>query len=560
MTEENDNKGELGLASGEHRPGIVIIGAGLAGLFTALKLAPLRVTVVTAGALGVETSSGWAQGGISAALGEGDSPAAHARDTIAAGAGLVDPEIARLLAEEAAARIEDLLNFGVPFDRDAERRLSLSKEAAHSARRVVRVTGDRSGQAIMAALIAAVRKTPSIHVMEHHKLRDLVQTGGRVTGVMLSRDSGADDTVLPPFFLPARAVVLAAGGIGGLYAVTTNPAASNGETLAIAARAGAVIADPEFVQFHPTAINVDIDPAPLATEALRGEGALLVNGRGERFMSAVHADAELAPRDVVARAVHRENMCGRGAFLDCRTSIGSDFPNRFRTVYEKCLAGGIDPVRDLIPVAPAAHYHMGGVHTDATGRTSIDRLWACGEVAATGAHGANRLASNSLLEAVVFAARVAEDIAALPMCCHALDYEKIGARANKGARALPAEDAARVPHVVRQIRKLMAEHVGVVRHADGLELALSEFDGIAREYAAQPQLRNMAEAARMVTVAALARMESRGAHFRIDFPKADPAWQRRTYLSRANLSPAQVAALLSRRSHKQPRLELVAGE
>jgi L-aspartate oxidase len=381
--------------------GVVIVGAGLAGLFTALKLAPLPVTVVSVTPFGQGGSSVWAQAGIAAALSEGDSPDAHAADTIRAGAGIVDETIALLLAREARDRIEDLLRYGVPFDKDLEGHLDFAREAAHGARRILHVKGDTAGRAIMAALTEAARATPSIQVLEGWGARDLVIRDGQVAGIELA---GVDaKPVAPSLVLDAAAVVLATGGSGQLYAITTNPRESRGEGIAIAARAGATIADAEFVQFHPTAINVGRDPAPLATESLRGEGALLINGRGERFMRALHPDAELGPRDIVARGVYREVMSGRGAFLDCR-KIGREFPARFPTVFAACEAAGLDPRREPIPIAPAAHYHMGGVYTDANGRTTIEGLWACGEVASTGAHGANRLASNSLLEAVVFGA------------------------------------------------------------------------------------------------------------------------------------------------------------
>src|SRR6266478_3373555 len=365
---------------------VVIVGGGLAGLFCALKLAPRPVIVISAAPLGQGASTAWAQGGIAAAVAEGDSAEAHAADTVAVGAGLVGETIALALAREASTRIHDLLHYGVPFDRDLEGKLADGREAAHSARRIVHVRGDMAGRAIMSALIETVRKTPSIRVVEGYAAEDLLTLDGAVTGLQFRR---VGDATAKPVTIATRAVVLATGGIGHLYAVTTNPVEASGLGLAIAARAGAVIADPEFVQFHPTAIMVGRDPAPLATEALRGEGATLINDRGERFMQALHPLAELAPRDIVARGV---------------------FAEKFPTVYASCMSAGIDPAKQPIPVAPAAHYHMGGIAVDAHGRTSLRGLWAGGEVSSTGAHGANRLASNSLLEAVVYAARIAEDI------------------------------------------------------------------------------------------------------------------------------------------------------
>ena len=325
---------------GAHGDGIVIVGAGLAGLFTALKLAPMPVTVVSAAPFGKGGSSVWAQAGIAAALAEGDTPEAHAADTITAGAGIVDEEIALLLAREARDRIEDLLRYGVPFDKDLEGHLDLQREAAHGARRVLHVKGDTAGRAIMAALTEAARATPSIQVLEGWGARDLVIRDGRVAGIEVAAVNGG--SFAPGIVLEASTVMLATGGSGQLYAITTNPRESRGEGIAIAARAGAMIADPEFVQFHPTAIDIGRDPAPLATEALRGEGAVLINAKGERFMRAVHPDAELGPRDIVARGVYREVMSGRGAFLDCRKLVPS-LAAHFPALVTVCRSAGHRP-------------------------------------------------------------------------------------------------------------------------------------------------------------------------------------------------------------------------
>jgi L-aspartate oxidase len=525
--------------STELGPGdVVIIGAGLAGLFTALKLAPLPVTVIAAAPLGQGASSVWAQGGIAAAVGEGDSTEAHAADTIAAGAGLVDDAVARLVAAEAPCRIRDLLAYGVPFDRDLAGHFVLSREAAHSRNRVIRVSGDRAGAAIMQALIAAVRASPSIRVLEGYEAEDLIVAEGRVRGVRLIRAPERGNGVWD--LLPASAVVLATGGIGGLYAVTTNPAYARGEALAFAARAGAVIADAEFVQFHPTALDVGADPAPLASEALRGEGAILVNGRGERFMLRVHEAAELAPRDVVARAVFAEVRGGRGAFLDCRAAIGAKFPLAFPTVYAHCRAAGIDPARQPIPVAPAAHYHMGGVATDLRGRTTVEGLWAAGEVASTGLHGANRLASNSLLEAVVLGARVAEDVRALApfsAVAHAAEPQRV-----EGGR--PADPLRRAA-VIARLRKIMTDSVGVVRDAPGLRAALLALRDIEANAGSDSQLADMALAARFVAGTAFARFESRGAHFRSDAPQSVAARALRSHTTLAELDQICAAAAVA---------------
>lgn len=503
---------------------VVIVGAGLSGLFTALKLAPMPVTVISSAPFGNGTSSGWAQGGIAAAVSEGDSARKHAADTIRAGSGIVDADMARRLAEDAPARIEDLLRYGISFDKDLEGRLKLSREAAHSERRIVRVRGDLAGKAIMSAITVAARCAPSIRIIEGYAAHRLTVANGKVVGVDLwPADSLGQGE---PVRLAARAVVLASGGIGQLYRTTTNPKGARGGGLAMAARAGAAIVDAEFVQFHPTALDIGRDPAPLATEALRGEGASLINGRGERFMLQVHEDAELAPRDVVARAVFRETQCGRGAFLDCREAIGRRFAEAFPGINEVCRDAGIDPARDPLPITPAAHYHMGGIHTDADGRTTIEGLWACGEVACTGAHGANRLASNSLLETVVFGARIAEDLSGL-----------LPGRPVLAPSRLPREETARsfdrdaAAAQIGRLRRTMAACVGVVRNRAGLTAALGEIDTLERNDGAPLELRNMALAAKFVTVAALAREESRGAHFRGDYPEAKPALARRRFMA-----------------------------
>ena len=489
------------------RSDIVIVGAGLAGLFLALKLAPRRAVVLSHASLGEASSSAWAQGGLAAALAQGDDPSLHALDTVKAGAGLVDPVIARLIADEGPARVMDLIALGVPFDRSPDGKLKQSLEAAHSRPRVVRVSGDLAGKAIMDALTAAVRAAPHIIVVEDaHAYALCRDANGSVRGVSCVVEG-------EHVMIEGAEVVLATGGIGGLYAVTTNPATALGGGMAMAARAGALIADPEFVQFHPTAIDVGRDPAPLATEALRGEGAKLINSAGEAFVS------ELASRDLVARAIHNEHLAGRGAFLDARAAVGSRFPQHFPTVFAACMQAGLDPRVAPIPVAPAAHYHMGGILSDAWGRSTIEGLSVVGECASTGAHGANRLASNSLLEAVVFAHRIAARLrdseTAEPLPCES------------AAPAPPLPDAARA-----ELRALMQTHAGVSRDRAGLSTALDRLDALCDAHGVSDPL----FAAHLVVAAALARRESRGAHYRSDFP--DAAAQKRTYL---NAAPAIAA-------------------
>jgi L-aspartate oxidase len=498
--------------------GVLIVGAGLAGLFTALKL-KRPVTVLSAAPLGAGASSVWAQGGIAAALGADDAPDLHAADTLAAGAGIVDAKIAQVITKEAAARIEDLNALGVPFDRDNTGAYVLGREAAHSRHRIVRVSGDRAGAEIMAALVAAVRATPHIRVIEGLIAFQLALESGRVAGVYAHPLADRAETV----FVRAQATIFALGGVGGLYEVTTNPSQARGQGVGMAARAGALIGDPEFVQFHPTAINIGRDPAPLATEALRGEGAVLVNDKGERFMRAVHKDAELAPRDVVARGIFREIQAGRKTFLDARAAIGLEFPHAFPTVFESCMSAGIDPRTQLIPVAPAAHYHMGGVSVDEHARTSLDGLWAIGECASTGAHGANRLASNSLLEAVVFGARAADDVGGTAPTASALSPV-----------APHGEQAPLSLNALATLRHTMTMHVGLERSAGGLRDALDAIARLERAGGNDADLQNMTATATLIAAAALQREESRGGHFRTDFPKADAAWRHRTFLTLDN--------------------------
>jgi len=503
---------------------VVIVGAGLGGLYAALALAPLPVLVISPETLGEGASSAWAQGGIAAAMAQGDTPEAHASDTIAAGAGTVDAHIAALVTQAARDHILDLTQHGTPFDRDTAGNYILNHEAAHSTARVVRVKGDQAGRKIMETLIAAVRATPSVQVMERVVAQNLVVEQGRVNGIVLAQLDG--EAISKPVTLQAPAVLLAGGGSGGLYALTTNPPRIRGQVMGLAARAGAAMADMEFIQFHPTAMDLGLDPAPLATEALRGEGARLVNSDGDYFMAAAHDLAELAPRDIVARAVFAQTQAGKRPQLDTRAAIGAAIHMRYPAVTEACRKAGLDPVAQPIPVAAAAHYHMGGVATDARGRASLSGLWVCGEAASTGLHGANRLASNGVLEALVFARRAAEDMraelppSAFPAGPLALPFSPGGVPVEAG--------------LVMELRHLMTDLVGVRRTGAGLQQALTRIAALEQ---AQPDCRdfqNMCATATLIAAAALLRTESRGAHWRDDYPDANPEKAQRSHLTWAD--------------------------
>jgi L-aspartate oxidase len=496
----------------EKRP-VVVVGAGIAGLSVALDLAPLSVVVLSPWPLGEGTATGWAQGGIAAAIGADDSPLLHATDTLTAAAGIGDPAVAERVARAAPACIERLIARGVAFDRDAGGALALGLEAAHSRRRIVHAGGDSTGAAIITALIAAARTAPSITVREGARATAIVVAEGTAIGVHVEQDGRSQ-------LLPASAVILATGGIGGLYAHTTNPLGATGSGIALAACAGATLRNLEFVQFHPTAIAVGRDPMPLASEAVRGEGAILINDRAERFMADIEG-AELAPRDVVARAIAREIAAGRSVFLDARAALGSRFGDRFPSIAASCRAAGIDPVKDPIPVRPAAHYHMGGVAVDERGRTSVPRLWACGEVAETGLHGANRLASNSLLEALALARWIADDItgrAPLP-----------ANTAEAGAIARPISPAP--DKRVSELRRLMTRSVGVVRDNDGLARTIESLMPLAFDPAVPRSLANRALVGLSIAVSAWRRTESRGGHFRSDFSAPSEPWARPSTLT-----------------------------
>jgi L-aspartate oxidase len=481
----------------------VIVGGGLAGLMTALHLAPEPVMLISKAQLGHETSSLLAQGGIAASLGPDDLPALHAADTIAAGDGLCDGEVVEHVTKAAPASIEALIRLGTRFDRSEDGRLLLGLEAAHSRRRIVHATGDGTGRELMRALAAIVRRTPSITVVEGVEARRLVTYDGAVAGLVVADPQGTA-------FLPTGRVIIATGGMGGLFFETSNPRGSFGQGLALAARAGAALADMEFIQFHPTALDTPSRPMTLISEAVRGEGAVLIDETDRRFLAEIPG-GELAPRDVVARAVARHLAKGHRVFLDAREAIGHTFARRFPAIDAASKAAGFDPAREPIPIRPAAHYHMGGIAVDRSGRSSMEGLWACGEAACTGLHGANRLASNSLLEAVVLAREVARSVSAI-----------------QSARRRPAALAS-VPKLADPagVRPIASAALGLVRDGDALAKASAELMPMATGEgpAADPAI-----VALMIAVAAWQRTESRGAHFRRDFP-AQAALANRTRLT-----------------------------
>lgn len=491
---------------------VVIVGSGIAGLVTALALEGLSLLLITKGRLGRSGSTWRAQGGIAAACDPDDTPELHVEDTLRVGCGLCHPERVRILAREGPRRLEQLIAWGVPFDRDEAGRLRLGREGAHSRRRIVHARGDTTGAVVVRHLRRRLMRQTQVRILEHTEALELIRLDDTVQGLWVRDRRGKTTPVLA-----RRGVVLATGGIGGLYRWTTNPAGSIGDGLAIAARAGAVLADLEFVQFHPTALAVGRSPLPLLTEALRGEGARLVDSTGYRFMPDEHPAAELAPRDVVARAIWKRRRQGLEVFLDAREAVGEAFPRHFPNVYRLCLQHGLDPRRDLLPVTPAAHYHVGGVATDEWGRTSLPRLWACGEVAATGVHGANRLASNSLLEALVFAFRVAEDLRGRDPRPLAL------AQRRRPVPSFPPDPPSTEGPLRRKLRELMWDRVGLLRSGSELEAALEQIERWRERYVtASPAVRNMLQTAQLVTRAALAREESRGVHYRTDFPAPRP--------------------------------------
>ncbi|MCF2129887.1 L-aspartate oxidase [Strepomyces sp. STD 3.1] len=519
---------------------VVVVGSGVAGLTAALRCeaAGLRTVVVTKARLD-DGSTRWAQGGIAAALGEGDTPEQHLDDTLVAGAGLCDPEAVRILVTEGPDAVRRLIETGAHFDESTEGGLALTREGGHHRRRIAHAGGDATGAEISRALVEAVRAR-GLRTVENALVLDLLtDTEGRTAGVTLHvMGEGQHDGVGA---VQAPAVVLATGGMGQVFSATTNPSVSTGDGVALALRAGAEVSDLEFVQFHPTVLFLGPDAEgqqPLVSEAVRGEGAHLVDADGVRFMEGQHELAELAPRDIVAKGILRR-MLERDAehmYLDARHFGAEMWESRFPTILAACRSHGTDPVTEPIPVAPAAHYASGGVRTDAAGRTTVPGLYACGEVACTGVHGANRLASNSLLEGLVYAERIAADIAA----SHADDVLHARVPAPLPHPAHPAHPLL-PPESRLAIQRIMTEGAGVLRSADSLARAADRLHHLHTE--AREALRdhgktsepgvdtweatNLMCVARVLVAAAARREETRGCHWREDHPdRDDTAWAR----------------------------------
>jgi L-aspartate oxidase len=486
----------------------LIVGSGIAGLSTALSLT--ESVIITAAGVG-DGSTGLAQGGMAAAIDTADAPDDHVADTLRVGGGIADSRVARAIATSAPELVNWLIEYGTAFDRGPEGDLMLGREAGHTARRIVHAGGDATGAEIIRALRIATVERRDITLIPRTRLIDLIRFDDSIGGILALTDSGALEAHLGP------AVVLASGGIGGVYARSTNPRDVQGAGLAAAARQGATLADLEFVQFHPTALAVRDHPAPLVTEALRGEGALLIDETGTRFMVDVHPDAELAPRDIVARAIWRHRQAGHRTYLDSTEAIGAAIQTRFPTVFTAALEAGIDARREPIEIAPAEHYHMGGVATDLSGRTSLPGLWACGEVASTGLHGANRLASNSLLEAAVMGHRVASSISSTGAAPLGTGGRVPDDAFDRASRYYEADTYA--------VRQIAWRYAGVARDEQGLTDALSQLGALG----GPPS--DSSTVAALIATSALERTESRGAHFRSDYPDQNNEMAERSHIT-----------------------------
>jgi L-aspartate oxidase len=495
----------------------IVVGAGIAGLRAAIELNPYGTVLCLAKRELTESNTQYAQGGIAVALGPDDSPEIHLRDTLAAGAGLVDENAARILVTEGPTRVLELLDWGVGFDRDGDGKLAFTREGAHSVNRVLHADGDSTGREIGRTLYQHARTLCNIHFGEFGFARDLLLQDGRVVGVEILREDGRSEAVT------GRAVLLATGGVGMVFSNTTNPNVATGDGAAMALRAGAELSDMEFLQFHPTALYITGAPRFLLSEALRGEGAYLRNQAGERFMLRYHELAELAPRDVVARAIHRELEISKAAepmvYLDVTHLDGEKFKLRFPRIYQTCREYGLDITCNLIPIRPAAHYAMGGVRTDLNARASLPGLYAAGEAACTGVHGGNRLASNSLLEGLVFGARAARG-----MVEESAPAKLDGARTNATNCACGGE--VDVEALRLEMQELMWSNVGIVRDAEGLSEAVRRLGTIlsalpAPDSQQRAEARNIAQSGLAIARSALARLESRGGHYRSDYPAKD---------------------------------------
>lgn len=512
-----------------HQCNYLVVGSGMAGLYAAIRLAESgSVALITKAGL-QDSNTVHAQGGIAAAVDPTDSPEFHFEDTMRAGAGLCDPEAVRVLVDEGPDRVRDLVRLGVSFDRSGGR-FSLTREAAHRSRRILHVR-DATGRAISEGLVRRLHGLP-VRIFEHCMALDLIIHDGRCRGVRALTGDGKSAT------FEADCVVLASGAAGQVFRTTTNPEVATGDGLAMALRAGAVAADMEFVQFHPTALHLEGAPPFLISEAMRGEGAVLLDHQHLPFMHRYHPSGELAPRDVVARAIFDQiRQTGHPhVYLLPPKKEPAALHHRFPTIYETCQQYGLDISREPIPVAPAAHYMMGGLKTDLFGRSSIPGLFACGEVACTGAHGANRLASNSLLEAVVFAGRIASYVER--SAGNSSDWPSPPPAELKATLFTPeipsceSEDAG-FPALSR-LQRVMTENVGIIRDAKGLDGAMREIDELARRSFASDdcgraalELRNMLQVALTIARSAAYREESRGSHFRSDFPETSESWRRR---------------------------------
>lgn len=500
-------------------PDFVVIGSGIAGLRAAIELAPVGRVLILTKAEPTESNTGHAQGGIAVALGEDDSPSLHAADTIKAGDGLCDEAAVRVLVEQGPPYVQELIDWGTKFDREADGSLSRGREAAHSVRRVLHA-GDATGREIARVLWTRVSHLKSVETANHALVTELLVQQNRCVGVRFYDQLGFPRDAL------AKSTLLATGGAGQVFRHTTNPRVATGDGVALGFHAGARVADLEFVQFHPTALNVPGAPRFLISEALRGDGGRLINGRGQAFMTRYHPDGDLAPRDVVARSIMREmDMTGGSVFLSL-SHLDADYViRRFPTIADMCRQVGLDLALDPIPVSPAAHYVMGGVDTDRWGRTSLPGLLAAGEVACTGVHGANRLASNSLLEGLVFGARAAAAMQQPPAAA------PLGSDRRDAPRPPPVS-VGRSPLTTTEVRDLMWKSVGLFRTREGMEDAVAKLeasyaahrDALANARAddgdAWKQF-NLVTVARLVARAALRRLESRGAHYRSDFPERD---------------------------------------